>query len=140
MEYQLTKQQYRTHHLIQIDHNIYLENIISKSKKGIKLADLIKYLTQEKFEFIEAKEYVIGLVKNQVLVSEISPNTTGNDYIKELLSTFERLSFTNPLIEKTKKLLNLLENYQNSSSLDNYEQLILYSKKIDVNSNSKKIN
>lgn len=79
----------RIHHIAEVDNSIYLQNILSKAKKGAKLDNLITILVDENIDADDARDFIYELVESQLLVSEMEPNVTGDDFHDRLLERFK---------------------------------------------------
>jgi hypothetical protein len=82
----------RTHHLVKVESDSYLESVIERAQNGATVLELIAAVHAAPGDANpseeEAKEYVLGLIKNEILVSTLLPLLTGipplDDIIKQL--------------------------------------------------------
>jgi thiopeptide-type bacteriocin biosynthesis protein len=84
-EYRLTKRT-RNHFLVSIDNSEYVQRILTAAQHGETLENLAKVITDEEITFEEAFEFINEMVDSQVLVSELEPNITDQEYFEKLLS------------------------------------------------------
>lgn len=82
----------RTHHLVKLQRDDYLDFIISRATRGATLAELVEALCllEEGIAEEEARAYIEELIGNEVLLSTLSPLATGmaplDDIINQLSS------------------------------------------------------
>jgi thiopeptide-type bacteriocin biosynthesis protein len=85
----------RTHHLVAIEDDPYFSAAISEARQGATIGQLIESVLKVQGEDspskAEVKEYVLDLVRNEVLVSELSPILTGIPALDDIIATLESL-------------------------------------------------
>lgn len=83
----------RTHHLVKVESDPYLEAVLERAQTGATVAELIAAVLGAQGEADpseeEAQEYVLGLIReNELLISNLSPLLTGttplDDTIRQL--------------------------------------------------------
>ena len=81
----------RAHNLVAIDSSHYLEAVLELAQHGAAPAALAETLTQSDPDIShdEAKDYVTGLIDNQVLITDLEPPVTGADAIEALVATLD---------------------------------------------------
>ncbi len=84
-EYRLTKRT-RNHFLVSIDNSEYVQRILTAAQHGETLENLAKVITDEEISFEEAFEFINEMVDSQVLVSELEPHITDQEYFERLLA------------------------------------------------------
>ena len=89
----------RVYSLIELESSILLTKIISQTKKDTIYNDLIVLITDFGYPEAEAISFINELIDNQVLISEIDPNVTGEDYFDRLSKIFEQRELKSDLIE-----------------------------------------
>jgi thiopeptide-type bacteriocin biosynthesis protein len=116
-------------HLVHIDDNIVLSILIKAATMGISYTRCLQAITEFGFDESEAKQYIDELIQSQVLINELYPNVSGEEYqtvLFEKLSTFERyknlpaevngILFSNEsIITKTAQVKQLLTTYFNTA-------------------------
>ncbi len=96
----------RSYSIEAIEATEYLDIIIKESEKGKTIHQLANYLIDDDISYEEAKGYIEILIDNQILISELYPNVTGNDILSELICTLEKYDNLEHHIEKLKSLQN----------------------------------
>jgi hypothetical protein len=86
-----------------------LENILQFSKHGKTIQEIAEILINNEIGEEDAKEFIDELIDNQVLVSELEPNVSGNDFLDKLISVLHRIGF-NEEEEKLRKIKDKLNN------------------------------
>ncbi len=80
----------RTHHLVKVESDAYLDAVIARSHNGATLAELVQVVLHtdggaESSEE-EAHEYVPGLIRdNEILISDLSPLLTGEPALDDVI-------------------------------------------------------
>lgn len=125
----------RKHNIISIDKSEYLQSVLQSSESGQTIDFLAQLLVKEDITFDEGKEFVLELIDNQVLVSEIEPTVTGKDVldtlIKKLFVINKDLSIVNQLI-KIQKQLQEVNKLQIGITIPLYNKIISNIENIDV--------
>ena len=94
IEHRFTEQSGRSYHLVQIEQSSYLDEILQSAQEGRTPGELAAALTDDDILPDEAAEFVSELITNQVLVSELEPNVTGEEYFHSLLHRLKELNHT----------------------------------------------
>lgn len=118
-----------------------LQSIFEFSKQGKTIGDIACILINSEITEDEAIEFVEELIDNQVLVSELEPNVSGNDFLQTIISVLHRigakaetkflLSIQNKLEELDESIGNPLSKYLEIEELiksvaTEYEQKYLF--------------
>jgi len=98
-----------------------LQQILNFSKEGKTIQQIAKILIDEEITQEEATEFVEELIDNQVLVGELEPNVSGNDFLDTIITILERseikseaeilISIKNKLNELDKNISNPISGY-----------------------------
>ncbi|MEF9476552.1 lantibiotic dehydratase [Chryseobacterium sp. 1B4] len=83
------KDNIRHYDIVAVDFSEYLEEIITISKRGLYINEIIDNLVEEDIDYEEAKDFVEELIENQILVSEIEPSVSGLEYINQLINVLK---------------------------------------------------
>lgn len=130
------KDNVRFHKISEVEKTTYLETILSASKNGISIKELIDLLIDDDITTEDAKEFIDTLIENQFIVSELEFTVTGKDYLEKLIDTFheDRFAFyeaaiIKKLIVTLKKQITALDNNGVNDSEAYYEIYnLLYNK------------
>lgn len=96
-----------------------LQQILNFSKEGKTIQQIAEILIDEKITQEEAIEFVEELIDNQVLVSELEPNVSGNDFLDTIITILGRREIKDEaeiLISIKNKLNELDQNVSNPIS------------------------
>lgn len=110
-----------------------LQKIITFSKDGKTIDQLVSILTNKEFSKNEVEEYIEELIDNQVLVSELEPNVVGVDFLEILINILDRIGAINEkmiLVSIQNKLKTLDFNFENSDLV--YAEIEELVKKLEV--------
>ncbi|WP_228409239.1 lantibiotic dehydratase family protein, partial [Chryseobacterium sp. HMWF001] len=72
-----------------------LQQILDFSKQGKTIGDIASILVNDEIAKNEAKEFVEELIDNQVLISELEPNVSGNDFLDTIISVLDKIGAKN---------------------------------------------
>lgn len=68
-----------------------LQQVLHVSKQGRTIQEIAGILVNEDITKEEAEEYVEELISNQVLVSELEPNVSGNDFLDTIITVLNKI-------------------------------------------------
>ena len=120
IEHRFQEKSGRSYHLVQIELSDYLQKILHAAKNGSTPFQLASAITDGDVSGDEAKEFIYELISNQVLVSEIEPTVTGEEYFHTLIRKLKTLQHAEKYVSVFEKVLeefkNLLPNSLNKNS------------------------
>ena len=135
VEHRYNKEKGRSYHLVEIDHSSHLEKIVTAAKHGLKPDELAAIITGNGVSAAEAIEFVYELVESQVLVDELKPSITGEEFFSVFLRKLKTLDHTRKYIEsleKTAELFNQLEQGNPSDKPSIYQQVARELRLLDI--------
>ena len=107
VEYQYIQSR-RVHRISSVDRSIYIDAIIKKAQKGIKLNELISYLANHVIEREEALAFIEELIDFQIIVGELSPSVTGGDFLSRTIRVLEELNSNKDIIKSLNEIQEML--------------------------------
>lgn len=123
IEYQYVNKK-REHTLSFFKVNRVIDILIENSKKGLSFKELVDLIIDDASEVEEASEFVLELIKNQILISEIDATITGNFDVKRIIKILERIpnfnvevGVLNEMASNLEKRINLVEAENQFSTL-----------------------
>jgi hypothetical protein len=90
-----------------------LEQILAFSEAGKTIDQLAAILVNEDISFEDAKEFIDELIENQVLISELNPTVSGDDFLELIISSLNRMG-----AYKEKEILIVIKNKINELDLN----------------------
>ncbi|QHC84740.1 hypothetical protein AS589_08055 [Empedobacter brevis] len=142
IEFEINNKQ-KKYNISSLDKDIYLEKIVEISKEYNSIENLINKLISEEINDEEAEEFIIDLIDNQVLISDLEPSVVGGDPLSQLIFKLKNYGedVFNPIINTLEKikleLLNLDINKINQISV--YENIIDIFNKLNLNFDDKNL-
>lgn len=116
----------RHHQIVSINNSKYIKKIINFSKKGALMSDIVNEISSEKIDFDTASNFILELIDNQVLISNLEPSITGVEFYNQIISVIEKLSNVESLHEKLlllkSRLLDIDKNIGNN--VEKYQSVI----------------
>ncbi|MFC2118217.1 lantibiotic dehydratase family protein, partial [Bacteroidota bacterium] len=122
----------RTHHMVSIDRNQYIEKILRFALHGVFGNDIVGLLIEEGINITEAEEYINELINSQVLICELEPAITGPEFFDQILEIFDKYQGTDiirSLLEEVSGLFREIDNKANFNGRNIYNEII---RKLDL--------
>lgn len=83
----------RVHQISSVQYAEYLQWVLDHSRKGARPGSLVRMLVEKaEVEHAEAVEFIDEMIASQVLISEMDPAITGEEFIHQLLAVLERVN------------------------------------------------
>ncbi|CAL2107777.1 lantibiotic biosynthesis protein [Tenacibaculum sp. 190524A02b] len=140
IEYQLLNNK-RSYSVEAVEDTIYLEKILQKAKEGITIQNLVEVIVKIDTTITkeEATIFINSLIENQLLISSLSINLTGEDTLEYTIASLKEMEIPSDVlnfIEELQYKLGLLDG--NKESFKNIHQSIqVMLKRIDIPFNPK---
>lgn len=103
------KNKHRSYFLTSINFSKYLEKVVQNSQNGILLSELADSLVDKSVNQETAVAFVEKLIRSQVLVSELEPTVTGDEFFKVLINRLKSISGAEDIVERLNIILQLLD-------------------------------
>jgi lantibiotic biosynthesis protein len=87
VEYHYNAAGMREHQLSSADYSEYLQAVLDLAQRGATLSTLAQILVSDEITAEEAAEFVEQMVASQLLVSELEPALTGDDFLVQIQDT-----------------------------------------------------
>jgi lantibiotic biosynthesis protein len=130
----------RRHHLISaVAASNYITTILELASNGIKMNAIIQFLVNDEIEISEAISFVNEIIDSQLLVNQLEPAITGNEFLFQILDTLNKIN--NPFCSEISNIISLLEtiikelNVIDKSVENNevvYQKIITLIKQFDI--------
>ncbi|RRA97745.1 lantibiotic dehydratase [Larkinella rosea] len=101
----------RIHHLSSADQSEYLTNVLEISKTGARIDTLTAALTDDEITEEDAENFVESVIEAQLLVSELEPSLTGENFLTQLLTILHTIGSQHPSVELA-HIVGLLQEVQ----------------------------
>jgi hypothetical protein len=122
----------REHHLSSAEKTIYLDTLFDKARTGASISKLETTLVSEEVSTEEAHEFVAQVLDSQLLVSELEPSLTGEDFLLQIITALEKvqahypsgeLEFVIGLLSEVKTDLKSLETEGQTHTTEKYIEI-----------------
>ncbi|MEZ4903395.1 MAG: lantibiotic dehydratase [Spirosomataceae bacterium] len=136
IEYRYNAAGMRMHHLSSADASEYLDAVLAQAKKRATIRQLISAVITDDITEDEAQEFVEQVIASQLLVSELEPALTGDDFLVQVIGTLqiinaqhssEEISFVLQTLNDVKTALAQIETTSNDATTTKFtkvEQLL----------------
>lgn len=94
----------RMHTISSVERSKYLDTILKKAAKGVKVGDLLSYFSEQGIDEEESLCFIDELIKSQLLVSELDVMVVGEEYLKKFIMTLCKMR----LEDSTRELVDCL--------------------------------
>ncbi|HEY6957174.1 MAG TPA: lantibiotic dehydratase family protein, partial [Flavisolibacter sp.] len=121
LEHRMLKEFGRSYHLVDIGHSDYLENLLLVAKEGARITDLAKVIADDMVSIDKAVDFVYELVDSQVLVDEMQPFLTGQEYFSILLSKISSLRQTEKYTEQLVTIAGQFKELGKTGGIDRFK-------------------
>ncbi|WP_018616399.1 lantibiotic dehydratase [Segetibacter koreensis] len=136
IEHRFTEQSGRSYHLVQVEKSPYLEKVLLVARQGATPLELATAIIDVTTSHDEAIEYIYELIFGQLLVSEMEPSVTGEEYFTVLLQKLKTLqhlnNYSTHLEEVSKVFAHLKANPKNKNNHNLYLEIIHHLKQLEI--------
>jgi thiopeptide-type bacteriocin biosynthesis protein len=118
----------RMHQISAVSDSDYLQKILDLSKNGTSYTALIDVLIDDEISIEESQTFIDELIASQLLVHNLEPSITGENFIKQIINILEKIednSIIN-LVEDLKEIETLIErlDQKECNQLFDYQDII----------------
>jgi thiopeptide-type bacteriocin biosynthesis protein len=114
VEHRFHKETGRSYHIVEVDNSIHIEKIFLAAKEGKTVAGLANAIADDGVSVEEATEFIHELINNQLLINELDPSVTGEEYFSVVLRKLKTLQHTEKYVEKLEKVFEKFNQLKNS--------------------------
>jgi thiopeptide-type bacteriocin biosynthesis protein len=135
IEHRFRKETGRSYHLVEVDHSDYLEKIVLAAKEGHTVSELDGTISDDEVTDEEAREFIHELIYNQVLVDELQPTVTGEEFFSVVLHKLKNMQHTAKYVEQLEKVSEEFERLKNTDSASKnlfYQNIVQHLQQLDV--------
>lgn len=135
IEHRFKKETGRSYHLVQVDHSEFIEKIIVAAKDGCTIAVLAQTILNDEILIEEAVDFVYELINNQVLVNELEPSVTGEEYFSVVLRKLKTLLHTEKYVghlEKVQEKFTHLKNTDGETKNELYSEIVKELQQLEI--------
>ncbi|MCC8145536.1 MAG: lantibiotic dehydratase family protein [Bacteroidales bacterium] len=101
----------------------YLELIINQAQKGVCFSEIRDLIEEEEISIEEKNMFINELISSSILVSELSPSVTGEDYFTRILSILNSIGYENNHLSKLSEHLQQLDK-TSGNAVSVYDEII----------------
>ncbi|RFM35946.1 lantibiotic dehydratase [Chitinophaga silvisoli] len=112
------KNKFRNYELAAVSRTPYLETLLAVARDGATIAELCAAIVDEEITEEDAREFIDELIINQLLVSELEPTVTGEEFFSYLLKRLSTLSGTGAIAATLAQIQQLLSD--TTTGVDKY--------------------
>ncbi len=108
----------RVHHLTAVDNSEYIQRIFKTASSGTFSKQLAQSITEEDISFEEALAFVDELIEAQLLVSELEPTVTGEEFLDRIITVLSAVPKDKEITEILSALKNINAKLKQLSKTD----------------------
>jgi lantibiotic biosynthesis protein len=98
----------RNHHISSVLSSPYLDKVIQEARNGVDFQQLLASLSGDDITEDEALLFINELIQSHILVSELEPAITGQEFIYQLMKVLKRI-YTDHQNEGVAEIINILQ-------------------------------
>jgi lantibiotic biosynthesis protein len=129
----------RSHQISSVNFSEYVEAILKLAESGSTYQQMIDQLCSDEITEEEAIDFVGELISSQLLVNELEPAITGNEFIYQVLETLQRINTDNnegialiiDVLQQADRLLKQLDETADNDAA-RYREIMTLLNKLDV--------
>ena len=106
----------RFHYIVAVDHSKYLEKILETASNGAYINELARSIIDDDISLEEAKNFIAEIIESQLLVSELEPAITGDEFLGQILLILKKL-------DKTTHIQNVLSQIGDQLAQIDYNKI-----------------
>ncbi|MCF6406641.1 lantibiotic dehydratase [Chitinophaga filiformis] len=129
------KNKFRQYDLTAVNYSTYLEQVLERAATGATIEELCSYLTSEEITAEEAQEFIQELIESQLLISELEPTITGEEFFHILVRRLRELQHTEGIHDTLTAIQQLLG--MPATGIDKYLQTHALVKQLLPDTNNK---
>lgn len=126
----------RTYNLVEVKSISPLKKILKLAEKGKTISELNGYLNK-KYTLKQKKDFIDSLIENQILISELDPTVTGEEFLLRLLrivSTLKNNSNLKILLNRVDEKINKID-IKIGNPVNKYLNIVTELKKLKIEFN-----
>lgn len=126
----------RIHSIEAVDPTDYLTKILNFCNTGKRLSEIANILVSNEITIKEATAFVDELVENQLLVNELEPSVSGDDFLKQLIYKIATLKVPENIALNLQQFLNSLDQLDTTigNTTETYSKISHQLKEIEIKS------
>ena len=108
----------RMHQISAVTDSLYLQKVLQLSKNGATYTDLIHAIIDDEVTAEEAQLFIDQLIASQILVHNLEPSITGDNFTKQIINVLEKIADESitKLTSDLKEIETLIESLDQKSS------------------------
>lgn len=129
------KNKFRLYDLTAVNYSTYLEQVLQRADSGASIQELSMHITGEDISAEEAREFILELIDSQLLISELEPTITGEEFFHILVRRLKDLQHTEEIHNTLASIQQLLG--MPAAGIDKYLQTHALVKQLLPETNNK---
>jgi lantibiotic biosynthesis protein len=113
----------RNHQISAITWSEYIQMVIDLSKSGAKISEIIPHLLDDDISEEAATDFVVQLIDSQLLVNELEPAITGEEFTKQIRTILSPKGDLAKLLDQIENLLSNIDS-RNTNDVFVYQEVI----------------
>ena len=132
----------RIHQIAAVNHSEYLVKVFQEASHGKTINDLAQLITDEEVSTEEASEFINELISVQLLISEMEPSVTGQEFLYQTIQKLQEITkqigeneYIFSSLQRLKQINTFLEDIDKKpigNTLHTYDEIISEIKKLET--------
>lgn len=137
IDYYYKNKNTRAYNISSVSSSDYLELILNKAQNGDFFQSLAHQLVDEEISIEEATSFIDELIDNKILIGELEPILTGDEFMKEIIKTLSNIDDEEvrgilKLILSIEEKINKIDATNIGNSIDDYPGIIADIKSLEA--------
>jgi hypothetical protein len=98
----------RKHKITAVQQFSSLKRILKMAENGVRISEISNYLTYQDIPQNDAFDFINEIIDSQIIVSELSPSVTGDDFLDKMILTLESMPVRHNILGQLKDIKSLL--------------------------------
>ncbi|MCD4794916.1 MAG: lantibiotic dehydratase family protein [Bacteroidales bacterium] len=114
------------HHVAAVKKTYYLDRILDTAENGIDIKHLTEELVDNEITAYEAEVFINELIENDILISELEPVATGEDYLTQIIKILSKYKIENPVLKEITEISDSVKSINSKPvpiDISEYEKL-----------------
>ncbi|SEN83774.1 thiopeptide-type bacteriocin biosynthesis domain-containing protein [Chitinophaga rupis] len=86
----------RKHQISAVNVSVYLDALLQQAKAGVTITAMLAQLVSEEISAEEAGAFIDDVIQAQMLVNELEPAITGDEFIYQIIRVLQRIQAAHP--------------------------------------------
>ena len=116
----------RNHFIVGVENSEYVRQVLQGAMNGASIKELANLLVDEEILYQEAEGFIDELIESQLLISELEPSVTGQEFLDQIINTLKPLNNIDDVLKYLHDIKSDIQSICNQTigtSVNNYTEI-----------------